>query len=109
MADDFIKKCIVFETEEETGIVGMFKDVVEVNTIKMEMRIEMKRRFEEVKQSFIIGATMIFVFLGGVIGIYEDVRAFYFNTPLGQIIIAIDLLLLILEFVYITYLRAPEL
>mgnify|MGYP004636257715 CR=1 FL=1 len=109
VADDFIKKCIVFETEEEHGIAGMFKDIVEVNNIKMEMRIEMKRRFEEVRHSFIIGAAMIFIFLGGVIGIFEDVRAFYFNTPLGQIIIAIDLLLLIVEFVYITYLRAQEL
>lgn len=109
VADDFIKKCIVFELEEEHGIAGMFKDIVEVNNIKMEMRIEMKRRFEEVKESFIIGAAMIFVFLFGVIAIFEDVRAFYFNTMIGQIILALDLLLLIIEFVYITYLRAQEL
>ena len=109
VADDFIKKCIVFELEEEHGLADMFKDVVEVNNIKMEMRIEMKRRFEEVKQQFIIGATMIFVFLFGVLAIYEDVRAFYLNTPIGQIIIGIDALILIAEFVYITYLRAQEL
>ena len=108
VADDFIKKCIVFEMEEEHGIVGMFKDVVEINTIKSEMRIEMKRRFEEVKTEFILGAAMIFVFLGGVLAIFEDVRAFYFNTLIGQIIISLDLLLLIAEFVYITYLRAQE-
>lgn len=109
VADDFIKKCIMFELDEEHGVVGVFKDVVEVNNIKMEMRIEMKRRFEEVKESFIIGAAMIFAFLFGVIAIFEDVRAFYFNTLIGQIILALDLLLLIIEFVYITYLRAQEL
>lgn len=108
VADDFIKKCIVFETEEEHGIAGMFKDVVEVNNIKMEMRIEMKRRFEEVRQAFIIGAAMIFVFLGGVLAIFEDVRGFYFNTIIGQLILSLDLLLLIAEFVYITYLQAQE-
>ena len=109
VADDFIKKCIVFETEEEHGIAGMFRDVVEVNNIKMEMRIEMKRRFEEVKQQFIIGASMIFVFLAGVLAIFEDVRNFYLDTMIGQIILALDLLILIAEFVYITYLRAQEL
>lgn len=109
IADDFIKKCIVFETEEEHGIVGMFKDVVEMNNIKMEMRTEMKRKFEEVTVDFVMGATMIFVFLVGVIAIYPDVRSFYFGNPIGQIIIAIDILILISEFVYITYLRAQEL
>lgn len=109
VADDFIKKCIVFETEEEHGIVGMFKDVVEINNIKMEMRTEMKRQFEEVKTQFIIGAGLIFTFLGGVIAIYADVAHFYLKTPIGQIIIAIDILILVLEFVYITYLRAKEL
>lgn len=108
VADDFIKKCIVFELEEESGIVGMFTDVVEINTIKTEMRIEMKRKFEEVSNEFVMGAAMIFIFLGGVIGIFEDVRGFYFNTLLGQLILALDLLILILEFVYITYLRAKE-
>lgn len=109
VADDFIKKCIVFETEEEHGIVGMFRDVVEINNIKMEMRTEMKRKFEEVKTQFIIGGTMIFVFLGGVMALYKDVGNFYLKTPIGQIILALDMLMLVLEFVYITYLRAKEL
>ena len=34
IADDFIKKCIEFETSEEHGISGMFKDVVEINNVK---------------------------------------------------------------------------
>lgn len=109
VADDFIKKCIMFETEEEHGIVGIFRDVVEVNNIKSEMRTEMKRRFEEVTNSFIMGASMIFVFLIGVLAIYPDVRSFYLTTTIGQVIIALDMLLLIIEFVYITYLRAQEL
>ena len=109
IADDFIKKCIVFEMEEEHGISGMFQDIVEINNIKMEMRTEAKRRFEEVKQQFIIGAGMIFIFLGGVIGIYPNVREFYFTKFIGQLVLILDLLLLIIEFVYITYLRAQEL
>lgn len=109
IADDFIKKCIVYEMEEEHGIAGMFSDIVEINNIKMKMRTEMKRRFEEVKTQFIIGASMIFAFLAGVLAIYPSVREFYFKTAIGQLIIAIDVLLLITEFVYITYLRAKEL
>lgn len=109
VADDFIKKCIVFELEEEHGIAGMFKDVVEVNNIRMEMRTEMKRRFEEVKNQFIMGAGMIFLFLFGVIAIYPDIAHFYFKVGIGNIILAVDALILMLEFVYITYLRAQEL
>lgn len=109
VADDFIKKCIVFELEEEHGIAGMFKDVVEVNNIKMEMRTEMKRRFEEVKHEFIVGAAMILIFLFGVIAIYQDIAYFYFKTGIGNIILAIDALILMSEFVFITYLRAQEL
>lgn len=109
VADDFIKKCIVFETEEEHGISGMFRDVVEINNIKMEMRTEMKRKFEEVKTQFIIGGAMIFTFLGGVLALYKDVAHFYLKTPIGQIILALDALILVIEFVYITYLRAKEL
>ena len=109
VADDFIKKCIVFETEEEHGIVGMFQDIVEINNIRMEMRTEMKRRFEEVKNQFIMGSTLIFVFLFGVLAIYPDVRHFYLDLAIGQIILAVDALLMVIEFVYITYLRAQEL
>lgn len=109
VADDFIKKCIVFEMEEEHGIAGMFQDIVEVNNINLEMRIEMKRKFEEVKSEFKIGAAMIFAFLGGVLAIFPNVREFYFSTWIGQLIIALDILLLILEYVFITYLRAQEL
>lgn len=109
VADDFIKKCIVFEMEEEHGIAGMFQDIVEINNIKMEMRTNMKRRFEEVKTEFIIGAVMIFSFLAGVLIIYPSVRDFYFKNFFGHLILAADVLLLIAEYVYLTYLRAKEL
>lgn len=109
VADDFIKKCIVFEMEEEHGIAGMFQDIVEINNINLEMRTEMKRKFEEVKSEFKIGATMIFAFLAGVLFVFPTVRDFYFQNWIGQLIIAVDILLLILEYVYLTYLRAQEL
>lgn len=109
ISDDFIKKCIVFEMEEEHGIAGMFRDVVEINNIKSEMRIEMKRKFEEISMQFIIGALMIFIFLGGVLVIYPDVRNFYFMNFVGRAILGVDMLILIGEFVYITALRAKEL
>lgn len=109
VADDFIKKCIVFEMEEEHGIAGMFADIVEINNINMEMRTEMKRRFEEVKTEFLIGAGMIFTFLCGVLVIYPTVRNFYFKTFIGNSIIVIDALIIMAEFVFITYLRAKEL
>jgi len=108
-ADDFIRKCIVYELEEEHGIVDMFQDIVEMNNIKMEMRIEMKREFEKITTDFIIGASMIIAFLAGVLAIYPAIAKFYLKTSIGQIIIAIDALLLIARFVYITYLRAKEL
>lgn len=109
VADDFIKKCIVFEMEEEHGIAGMFADIVEINNINMELRTEMKRRFEEVKSEFIIGAGMIFAFLAGVLVIYPSVRSWYLTTFIGNSILAIDVLIIMAEFVFITYLRAKEL
>jgi hypothetical protein len=109
VADDFIKKCIVFEMEEEHGIAGMFSDIVEINNINLEMRTEMKREFEQVKYEFKIGAGMIFAFLAGVLFIFPDVRTWYLSTWIGQGVLAIDILLLIVEYVYLTYLRAKEL
>lgn len=108
IADDFIKKCIEFETSEEHGISGMFRDVVEINNVKMEMRMIMKRKFEEVTTQFITGTLMIFVFLGGTIALLDVVRKFYFTTLAGQLIICADILILVGEFVFITYLRAQD-
>lgn len=109
ISDEFIKKCIVFEMEEEHGIAGMFKDVVEINNIKTELRSDMKRKFEEVVGEFVLGSLMIFAFLVGILYIYPDVRQWYFTNIIGNIILGLDFLLLIGEFVYITYLRAREL
>ena len=109
VADDFIKKCIIFEMEEEHGLAGIFKDVVEVNNIKTELRNEMKRRFEEVTTEFVIGALMIFIFLGGTMAVFSNVADFYLKTFPGQLILMLDFLIIVTEFVYLTYLRAKEL
>ena len=58
---------------------------------------------------FKIGAGRIFVFLAMVLIVFPDVRNFYFTNFFGQLIIALDVLLLIAEYVFITYLRAKEL
>lgn len=109
VSDDFIKKCIVFELEEEHGIAGMFADIVEINGITLESRIDMKRAFEQVKFEFRIAAGMIFTFLAGVIVIFPEIRHFYFKHWLGNLIIAIDILIMIIEYVILTSLRAKEL
>ena len=109
VSDDFIQKCITFELEEEHGLVGIFNDVVEVNSIKSEFRIYMKRKFEEVMFEFIMGLGMIFFFLGGIIALYPMLQQFYFVNIFGQILLLLDGLLIVAEFVYITYLRAQEL
>lgn len=105
---DFIRKCIVFELEEEHGISGMFKDIVEINNIKMRLRNIMKRKFEEVVFEFIVCSIMIGVFLFGVIALYPYIADFYFHKLIGQIVLSLDLLLFVAEFVFITYLRARE-
>jgi membrane protein len=109
VSDDFIQKCITFELEEEHGLVGIFNDVVEVNSIKSEFRIYMKRKFEEVMFEFLVGLGMIFFFLGGIIALYPMLQKFYFTNILGQILLLLDGLIVVSEFVYITYLRAQEL
>ena len=95
--------------EEEHGIAGMFADIVEINGITLESRIDMKRAFEQVKFEFIIAAGMIFTFLAGVIVIFPEIRHFYFKHWLGNLIIAIDILIMIIEYVILTSLRAKEL
>ena len=69
----------------------------------------MKRKFEEVMFEFLIGLGMIFFFLGGVIALYPMLQKFYFTNLIGQILILLDALIVVAEFVYITFLRAQEL
>ena len=109
VADDFISKCIMFELEEEHGIAGIFKDVVELNNIKTQARTDMKHKFERVTTQFIIGVSMILIFLFGVIAVFPVVRNFYFKYTAGQLLLVGDAAIIIGEFVYITYLRAKEL
>lgn len=101
MTDDFIKKCIVLETEEEKGIAGMFADIVEVNNIKSEIRINMKRKFEEVSFMIAILLGAIMLFLCVFIALYEILQNFYLRNPFGQMIILIDVLILVLVYMYI--------
>ena len=107
-SEDFIRKCITFETNDDSGIEDSFKDTVLINNIRMQQRIEMRKTFENVTKQFAISVLMIFVFLGGVIAIYPIIRDFYFGNFLGQMLIIIDILIVLSEFVYITYLRAKN-
>ena len=107
-SEEFIRKCIAFETNDESGLEDSFKDTVLINNIRMQQRIEMRKTFESVTRQFAISVLMIFVFLGGVIAMYPVVRDFYFTNFFGQLLIIIDMLIVIGEFVYITYLRAKN-
>lgn len=109
VADEFIRKCIIFEMEEEHGIVGMFQDLVEMNNIKTDLRNEMKRVFEKISIDFVISFVFIIAFLGGVLCIYPAIRNFYLNNLIGQIIMSIDLLIVVCVYVLITFLKAREL
>lgn len=108
ISDDFIQKCIKLMTDEEHGTSGIFQDVIELNNIKSQLRLTMKKSFEVVVTDFIVSTVMILVFLLGVIVIYPVVRTFYFTTLFGQLLILFDILILIGEFVYITLLRAQD-
>lgn len=109
MSDDFIKKCIAFELDEEKGVADMFQDVVELNNIKSDLRTEMKHSLEDKVNELRISVVMIAVFLFGVIAIYPSVRNMYFNTVVGNIIIVLDILALIIIYVIATIVRATEL
>lgn len=108
VADDFIQKCYKFELEEEHGTVGIFQDVVEINNMKSQLRLKMKKAFEEVVTEFILSSCIIIVFLLGVMVIYPFIMDFYLKNTIGQVILLLDALVFILEFVFITYLRAQE-
>lgn len=106
ITDDFIKKCCVLETEEEKGMANMFKDIVEVNNIKTEIRTDMKRKFEKVVLMFLFLMGLVSLFIVGMIVIYPVIRRFYLHNPVGQIILIIDALIMVGEFVYITKQKA---
>lgn len=108
IADKFISKCIKFELQEEHGTAGTFKDIVEMNTYKTQTRLKMARAFEQVMNEFKLSSLMILIFLGGVMLIYPFIREFYFTQFVGQMILLLDLLLFIAEFVIITWLRAQD-
>lgn len=107
--DDFAKKCIMFDLEEEHGLVDIFKDVVEVNNIKSRLRLMMKLEFESIFKRFVAGASCVFIVLILFIVIYEILKIFYFKMWIGNIILCTDILLFTSAFVYLTYLRARDL
>jgi hypothetical protein len=108
IADEFIKQCIVFELEEEHGIAGMFQDIVAVNNIKTELRNSAKRKYEETMNQFLMGAGMVMLFLGGSIAIYPELSEFYLHNSIGQVLLCCDFLILLLEYVYITKMKAKK-
>lgn len=109
VADEFIKKCITLEVDEQKGTADIFREVIEINNIKMELRRKQKRSMEQVTTEFKIGASMILIFLIGVMIIYKNVRVFYFTTVPGKLIIIADILLFFGEYVFMTVKKAKEL
>lgn len=106
VADDFIKKCVVFETDEVKGLLGTFQDVVEINTIKTGIRNTMKRKFEQAMQNFALAVGGIGLFMVGGLVIFPYIRGLYLHTAPGQMLILFDALLIIFQFVNITRARA---
>ena len=59
-------------------------------------------------QEFMVGAFMVSVFLIGAIAIYPELTYFYLHTTLGQFLICLDLVILLLEYVYVTKMKAKK-
>lgn len=109
VGDDFIRKVITFEQGEERGLADVFKDVIEVNNMKIRMMQKQEAAFKKVEFDFKVSTLGIFGFLAGVLAIYGDVRQWYFGTGLGSLILVIDMVLLLAEYVYMVSLRARAL
>ena len=109
IGDDFIRKAKTFEQGEERGLSDVFKDVIEINNMKIRMMQKQEDAFKKVEFDFKVSTAGIFGFLAGVLAIYTDVRQWYFSTSLGSLILVIDLVLLLAEYVYMVSLRARAL
>ena len=109
VGDDFIRKVVQFETGEERGLEGVFKDVIEINNMKMRMMQKQEDAFKKVEFDFKVSTLGIFGFLLGVLAIYADVRTWYFSTSIGSLILVFDVVLLLAEYVYMVSLRARAL
>lgn len=109
VGDDFVRKVKTFETGEERGLSDVFKDVIEVNNMKLRMMQKQEDAFKKVEFDFRISTLGIFGFLVGVLAIYGDVRHWYFSTSVGSLILVIDAVLLLAEYVYMVSLRARAL
>lgn len=109
VGDDFIRKVKTFEQGEERGLSDVFKDVIEVNNMKLRMMQKQEDAFKKVEFDFRISTMGIFGFLIGVLAIYADVRTWYFSTSIGSLVLVIDAVLLLAEYVYMVSLRARAL
>ena len=109
VGDDFIRKAKTFEQGEERGLSDVFKDVIEVNNMKLRMMQKQEDAFKKVEFDFRISTMGIFGFLIGVLAIYDDVRGWYFSTSIGSLVLVIDAVLLLAEYVYMVSLRARAL
>lgn len=109
VGDDFIRKVKTFEQGEERGLSDVFKDVIEINNMKLRMMQKQEDAFKKVEFDFRISTLGIFGFLIGVLAIYGDVRHWYFSTSIGSLVLVIDAVLLLAEYVYMVSLRARAL
>lgn len=109
VGDDFIRKAKTFEQGEERGLSDVFKDVIEVNNMKLRMMQKQEDAFKKVEFDFRVSTLGIFGFLVGVLAIYADVREWYFSTGIGSLILVVDATLLLAEYVYMVSLRARAL
>lgn len=109
VGDDFVRKAITFEQGEERGLSDVFKDVIEVNNMKIRMMQKQEDAFKKVEFDFKVSTLGIFGFLVGVLAIYGDVRHWYFSTSIGSLILVVDAVLLLAEYVYMISLRARAL
>lgn len=108
VSDSFIANCIQYEMNATSGSSDTFQDIVEMNSYMNTVRVKMNRTFELITNEFILCVSIIAVFFAGVLAVYPYVRNIYFNTAFGNFLLLIDLLLIVLYFVIITYNRAKS-
>lgn len=108
ISDSFISSCIQFEMNASNGTGDTFQDIVEMNAYMTTVRIKMERTFEQITNSFISCVAIILVFFVAVLAIYPFVRDLYLTTLFGNILLLLDLFLIVLYFVIITYYRAKN-
>ena len=108
ISDSFIANCIQFEMQAESGTADTFQDIVEMNAYMTTVRVKMNRTFEQITNEFLLCVAIFGAFFVGVLALYPFVRSIYFDTVFGNLLLLIDLFLVVLYFVIITYNRAKS-